>query len=88
MRFAIHARPHLLVIDEVGRQFGTDAEKAQSEELLGMRPKKNCRHSFAPSVDKSQLPNFPGERGFDRLRENGGIMAVCDWTRHRGAQAN
>ncbi len=76
-------RPHLLVLDEVGRQFGSDAEKTQIEELLDLRYQDMRPTLICTNVEKSQLPQFLGERGLDRLRENGGIMAVCDWSSHR-----
>jgi DNA replication protein DnaC len=80
-------RPHLLVIDELGRQFGSDAEKTQLEELIDMRYQEVLPTIVVTNVgDKSQLASFLGERGLDRLRETGGIMAVCDWASHRGEQ--
>jgi DNA replication protein DnaC len=54
------------VIDEVGRQFGTEAEKTQIEELLGMRYQEGLSTLVCTNVDISQLANFLGERGFDR----------------------
>jgi DNA replication protein DnaC len=78
-----YTRPHLLVIDEVGRQYGSDAEKLQIEELLDLRYQDKMPTIICTNVEKSQLPQFLGERGLDRLRENGGLMAVCDWASHR-----
>jgi DNA replication protein DnaC len=77
-------RPHLLVLDEVGRQFGSDAERNQIEELLDLRYQEMRPTLVCTNVEKSQLPQYLGERGVDRLRENGGILAVCDWSSHRG----
>jgi DNA replication protein DnaC len=80
-------RPHVLVLDEVGRQFGSDAEKMQIEELLDLRYQDMRPTIVCTNVgDKSQLAQFLGERGLDRLRENGGIMSVFDWSSHRGAE--
>jgi DNA replication protein DnaC len=80
-------RPHLLVLDEVGRQFGSDAEKTQIEEILDMRYQEMKPTIVCTNVgDKGQLTTFLGERGFDRLRENGGIMSVFDWSSHRGEE--
>ena len=56
-------QPHFLVIDEVGRQFGTDEEKMQIEELLDMRYQEKLPTLVCTNVDKSQLANFLGERG-------------------------
>jgi DNA replication protein DnaC len=78
-------KPHLLALDEVGRQFGSDAEKTQLEELLDMRYQEMKPTIVCTNIgDKAQIATFLGERGLDRLRENGGIMSVFDWASHRG----
>lgn len=77
-------RPHLLVIDEVGRQYGSDAEKTQMEELLDMRYQEMRPTLVCTNCDKTQLAQFLGERGLDRLFENKGIVAIFDWASHRG----
>ena len=78
--------PDLLVLDEVGRQFGSDAERTHIEELIDLRYQEMKPTIVCTNVEKSQLPQFLGERGLDRLRENAGIMAVCDWASHRGSE--
>jgi DNA replication protein DnaC len=77
-------RPHLLVIDEVGRSFGSDSEKTQIEELLDLRYQAMKPTLVCTNCDKAQIAQFLGERGFDRLRENGGISMVFEWASHRG----
>lgn len=72
----------LLVLDEVGVGFGSDAEATQLFEVIDRRYQL-CR----PTVVLSNL-NAPGvkaaigDRMFDRLQD-GAKLRVCDWPSHR-----
>ena len=57
-------QPHLLVIDEVGRQFGTDAEKTQIEESLGMR----CQEELPNAKMAESWPYAIGRGTWERKR--------------------
>ncbi|MWV17542.1 hypothetical protein F3I16_15985 [Pseudomonas sp. L-22-4S-12] len=75
--------PDLLILDEVGVQYGKDAE------LVTLFDVMNARYSACkPSIVLSNLPldevkQFLGERVFDRLRENGGKAIPFEWESSR-----
>jgi DNA replication protein DnaC len=77
-------RPHLLVMDEVGVQYGSDAERTQIEEILDLRYREMRPTAICTNLKKSELPQFLGARGCDRVRENKGIIATFTWPSHRG----
>lgn len=81
----------LLVIDEVGVQFDTDAERLIMFDVINRRY-ENVR----PMILISNLPidaqsgepsvrSVLGDRVLDRLRENGGKLVKFNWESHRGA---
>lgn len=79
-------RPHLLVVDEVGLQFGSDSERTQLGEIFDLRYQSMMPTIVITNCEKSEISRYIGERAVDRLRENGGLMAVLDWESHRGTR--
>lgn len=81
------AKPHLMILDEVGQQHGTEAEKVTLFDLI------NARYEHVrPTILISNLPladvrEFIGERAFDRLRENGGEAVAFTWDSYRRRSA-
>jgi DNA replication protein DnaC len=75
---------HLLVLDEVGVQFGTDAELAQLTELIDLRYQDVRPTLVISNCDTKGLVKYLGERAVDRLRENDGILLVFNWPSWRG----
>lgn len=74
----------LLVIDEVGAQYGTDGEQNLIFEVMdrrysGMRPT-----ILLTNQDKDGFKDFVGDRVFDRLRETSRWVAF-DWPSYRPA---
>lgn len=75
---SLYREPDLLIIDEVGVQFGSDTEKMYLTELI------NDRYSWLKStvlignLSMSELTTLIGQRALDRLRENGRIV-IFDW---------
>lgn len=74
----------LLVIDEIGVQFGTDAETVQLFDIIDrrytyMRPTVILSNLTAP-----EMKNVLGDRAYDRLREGSKVLN-CKWASHRGA---
>ena len=64
----------LLVIDEVGIQAGTDNERNILFDIINGRY-ENMKATFViTNLDRTQLPQYLGERIVDRLRENGGQL--------------
>lgn len=64
-------RPDLLIIDEIGRQICTDAEKLAFFEVINERY-ENCKPMILVSnLQVSELKQYITEAGFDRLKEIG-----------------
>src|SRR5690606_20967905 len=75
--------PDLLVLDEVGVQFGSDTERMYLFEIINGRY-ENLRPTIVISnLAKGELSKFLGERVVDRLREGGGKMVIFDWPSYR-----
>jgi DNA replication protein DnaC len=82
---ALFVRPHLLVLDEVGAQYGSGAERTQIEEILDLRYREMRPTAICSNVSKSELPEFLGARGCDRLIENERIGAIFNWSSYRSS---
>lgn len=66
-------RLDLLVIDEVGVQYGTDGEQTVLFEVLDRRYREVKPTILLTNQDKAGFKSFVGERTFDRLAE------TCRW---------
>lgn len=79
----------LLVIDEVGVQFDTDAERVIMSRLIdrryeAMRPIILVSNlSLDAPAGEPSVRSVLGARIVDRLRENGGKVVRFDWPSHR-----
>ncbi len=78
--------PDLLVVDEVGVQFGSEAEKTLLFQVFNKRYLDLKPTIVVSNEDAAGIKSFLGQRVFDRLRENGGQMLVFDWASARKAQ--
>lgn len=76
-------KPSLLVLDEVGAQFGTDAEKLILFQIINGRYERVLPTILISNLAKDLLSEFVGERVLDRLRENGGRLIAFDWASFR-----
>lgn len=74
----------LLILDEVGVQFGSDTEKLILFEILNGRYERRKPTVFISNLPVPEVQTFLGERVFDRLREDGGEVVVFDWESQRG----
>lgn len=77
--------PDLLILDEVGVQFGSDAERLILFEIINGRYENVRPTILLSNLDSIGLAQFIGERSMDRLREGGGKMIVFDWPSYRRA---
>lgn len=75
---------HLLILDEVGVQYGTEAEQVSLFDIIDKRYRDLMPTILLTNQGKAGLKTFLGDRSFDRLRE-GGIWVPFDWTSQRGA---
>lgn len=72
----------LLVIDEVGVQYGTDGEQTVLFEILDRRYSEMRPTILLTNQDKDGFKDFVGERVFDRLTETSRWI-VFDWASYR-----
>lgn len=77
------AYPDLLILDEVGVQFGSDFEKQILFDVLNERYEKRKPCILLSNIAPSELSGYLGERVADRLREDGGKLIAFDWESHR-----
>jgi DNA replication protein DnaC len=78
--------PDLLVLDEIGVQFGTEHESVLLFEIIDRRYAE-CRSTILVSnLNATELEHYLGERIVDRFREMGAVLAF-DWESHRGRRA-
>jgi len=75
--------PDLLVLDEVGVQFGSETEKMYLFEVINGRYQGLKPTIVISNLAKDPLTEYLGERVIDRLREGGGRMVVFDWPSYR-----
>lgn len=76
--------PDLLIIDELGVQFGSDFERNIMFDILNERYEKRRPTILLSNLSKDELVGYLGERVFDRMREDGGKFVAFDWESYRG----
>ena len=74
----------MLVIDELGVSFGTDAESAQLFDVIDRRYQLCNPLVLISNLSVPDLRVVLGDRLFDRVRE-GSQVVTCNWESHRGA---
>ena len=80
--------PDLLILDEVGVQFGTDAEKNIMFEIINERYEEMKPTILLSNLNLDGLKEYAGDRVLDRMRENGGRVLMFSWGSYRAtAQA-
>lgn len=77
--------PDLLILDEVGVQFGSETEKLYLFEIINGRYEQMRPTLLISNLSVNELGAFIGDRVMDRLREGGGKVVVFDWASHRKA---
>ncbi len=80
-------QPDLLILDEIGVQFGTEFEKNLMFDVLNERYEKRRPTLLLSNLTVPEVKAFLGERVYDRLREDGGRCVPFDWESHRGSMA-
>ncbi len=78
----------LLVIDDIGVQFGTDAERDQLFSVIDGRYREQKPMILTTNLSAAKLQDLIGERSFSRLREDGQWIAFdwSDWRAQRRAR--
>ena len=77
----------LLVIDEVGTQFGSDTEKLFMFDIIDGRYQNVLPTILISNLDIDGLKEIIGERCLDRLREDGGSVVAFNWESQRGMKS-
>lgn len=75
--------PDLLILDEVGVQFGTDAERYILFEIINERYEDLKPTILLSNLNVEGLKEYAGDRVLDRMRENGGRMLAFTWGSYR-----
>lgn len=76
-------KPDLLVLDEIGAQYGTDSEQLILFTIINGRYEAMKPTIVISNLNVDGMKKYLDERGYDRLRENGGAVLVFDWASHR-----
>lgn len=82
---ASYVRPDLLILDEIGVQYGSESEKNILFEIVNERYEKLKPTVLISNLAMSGLTEYAGERVVDRLKENMGKLLIFDWKSHRGS---
>jgi len=73
----------MLIIDEVGVQFGSEAEKVLFYQIINGRYDNVLPTVLISNLTARELEQFIGERCFDRLKEGAGAILSFDWDSYR-----
>jgi DNA replication protein DnaC len=73
---------NLLVVDEIGSQYGSDSEKVIISEIINDRYNNKLPTIIIGNVTISEAEDYLGVRVVDRIKDNGSII-VFDWESHR-----
>lgn len=75
--------PDLLILDEVGVQFGSETEKLYLFEIINGRYEQMKPTLLISNLGTKELDGFIGSRVMDRLRESGGKAVIFNWKSYR-----
>ena len=76
--------PDLLILDEVGVQFGSETEKLILFDVLNTRYEYRLPVLLLSNLPAPEVMQYLGQRIVDRLREDGGRVITFDWPSARG----
>jgi DNA replication protein DnaC len=82
----ILSRLDLLVIDEIGVQFSSDAERVQLFDVINRRYADLRPTILVTNLTLAEIQETLGERVFDRFREVATVVTF-DWPSFRGKRA-
>ncbi|MDR0703196.1 MAG: ATP-binding protein [Azoarcus sp.] len=74
----------LLVIDEVGRQYGTEGEQIHLFHVIDHRYRLMKPTVVISNKRLDEIRAYLGNAALDRLREGGGELLSFNWQSHRG----
>lgn len=77
------AEPDLLILDEVGVQFGTEFEKVIITDIINRRYNDMRPTIILSNLDETDLSEYLGARVMDRMFEGGGGVIAFGWSSYR-----
>lgn len=80
-----YASVEMLIIDEIGAQFGSESEMVQMFEVMNKRYGEMLPTVLISNLPIEELTKLLGDRIVDRLREDDGIAVRMDWESNRSA---
>lgn len=81
-----YAYAKMLIIDEIGIQFGTESEMIQMFDVLDKRYSEQLPTVMISNLTPAELIGLLGERIIDRLREDDGVLLQLNWKSNRGVK--
>ena len=78
-----YASASMLIIDEIGVQFGSDSEMVQMFEVMNKRYGEMLPTVLISNLQMDELCKLLGDRIIDRMREDDGIAVSMDWESNR-----
>lgn len=75
----------LLVMDEVGRQYGTQGEQIHLFHVIDQRYRLMKPTIVISNRQPDEIRAYLGDAAYDRLREGGGVLVNFDWDSNRGS---
>ncbi len=78
-----YVSPDLLVLDEVGVQFGSNTEKDLLFSLVNDRYNEGKPTLLISNLELEKVREYLGDRILDRLRDSGGKAVKFDWVSFR-----
>lgn len=73
----------LLILDEVGRQYGSESEKIILFQVIDARYRAMRPTIVLSNLAPQEIADYLGAAAYDRLRENGGKLVHFDWASYR-----
>lgn len=81
-----YAYASMLVIDEIGVQFGSESEMIQMFDVLDKRYGEQLPTVMISNLPINELVGLLGDRIIDRMREDNGVLLQLNWQSQRGAK--
>jgi DNA replication protein DnaC len=78
-----YVRPELLILDEVGVQYGSDTENLIMFDIINERYEQMKPTILISNLSLTGLKGYVGDRVVDRMKENGGNVLNFTWESYR-----
>ena len=80
--------PDLLIIDEVGIQYGTDSERIIMSNLINKRYRSMRPTILLSNLNLNEISEYLGQRVIDRMNEDEGTFLSLEWQSYRNRNKN